>query len=192
MPPVTPGALFGRRELLAALLSFEPMTVLARRSRLFERGEERREACGTGSDDRRGNHGAAIGGTPSGHWRATGTVNGECCGVPHSPSAAGGKWQVSTTGGNWPRWRRDGTELFYVAPNDRLTAVTVNGRNAEFEAGAAKPLFVSRPRAQQGLNAQYNYDVSSDGQRFLVNTLVDQAAPAPITLVFNWTAALKQ
>jgi hypothetical protein len=43
-----------------------------------------------------------------------------------------------------------------------------------------------------GLNAGYNYDVSADGQRFLVNTLVDQAPPAPITLVFNWAAGLKK
>lgn len=117
---------------------------------------------------------------------------GSAAGASSAPGPGGGKWQVSTSGGNWPRWQHDGTELFYVAPNDRLMAVTVNGRNAEFETGTVQPLFVTRPRAQQGLNATYNYDVSPDGQRFLVNTLVDQAPPAPITLVFNWTATLKK
>jgi hypothetical protein len=38
----------------------------------------------------------------------------------------GGKWQVSTTGGNWPRWRHDGKEIFYLAPDNTLMAAEVN------------------------------------------------------------------
>jgi len=100
----------------------------------------------------------------------------------------GGKWQVSTGGGNWPRWRRDGAEIFYQAPDDRLMAAAVNGKGASFEVGAVMPLFETR--AMTGL--RFPYDVFADGQRFLINTLPEQATSAPITVVLNWTAGLKK
>jgi eukaryotic-like serine/threonine-protein kinase len=93
-----------------------------------------------------------------------------------------GKWQISTTGGNWPRWRRDGRELFYLAPDNRLMAAEVNGAGSGFEVGAVRPLFQTQAR----INRRFMYDVSADGQRFLINTLVEQVVQ-PITLVVNWT-----
>jgi hypothetical protein len=101
----------------------------------------------------------------------------------------GSKWQVSTAGGSWPRWRRDGKEIFYLAPDNKLMAVVVNGQGSGFEVGALRPLFDTRaPR----INLRSAYDVSPDGQRFLVNTLADGTASAPITLVVNWPALLKK
>jgi len=100
----------------------------------------------------------------------------------------GGKWQISTGGGNWPRWRRDGAEIFYQAPDNSLMVAAVNGKGTSFEVGAVKPLFETR--AVTGL--RFPYDVSADGQRFLINTLPEQATSAPITLVLNWTAGLRQ
>src|SRR4029079_18129715 len=54
--------------------------------------------------------------------------------------------QVSTAGGLWPRWRRDGKEIVYLAPDNTLTGATVNGDGATFEVGAVRTLFAVRPR----------------------------------------------
>ena len=99
--------------------------------------------------------------------------------------------RVSTAGGLWPRWRRDGTELVYLAPDNTLTAASVNGEGATFEVRAIPTLFAVRPRPMVTLG-DYPYDVSADGQRFLVNTLVEETTSAATTLVVNWTAGLKK
>ena len=100
----------------------------------------------------------------------------------------GGKWQVSTAGGNWPRWQRDGKEVFYLGPDNKLMAASVNGASSAFEVGTVRPLFETHAITNQ----RSMYDVSPDGQRFLVNTLPEEAALAPITLVVNWPALLKK
>jgi Tol biopolymer transport system component len=100
----------------------------------------------------------------------------------------GGKWMVSTAGGTQPRWMQDGTEIFYLAPDDKLMTAAVNGRGSAFEVAAVRPMFQARAR----LGQRYSYAVSPDGQRFLVNTLAEQPGAAPITLVVNWPAALKK
>jgi serine/threonine protein kinase len=99
----------------------------------------------------------------------------------------GGKWQISTAGGDWPRWRSDGNEIFYLAPGRGLMAAAVNGKGSSFEVGAVKPLFQTRATGLED-----RYAVSSDGQRFLINTAPEQAASAPITVVLNWAAELKK
>jgi len=99
----------------------------------------------------------------------------------------GGKWQISTGGGNFPRWRRDGTEIFYLSLDNKLMSAAANGKGSGFEVGAVKPLFQTRVAGQR-----YEYDVSSDGQRFLINTFPEQVASAPITVVVNWTAGLRK
>ena len=100
----------------------------------------------------------------------------------------GGKRQISTSGGGFPRWRRDGTEIFYLAPDNKLMVASVNGKGPSFEVGAVKPLFDTR--VFTGL--RYPYDVTADGQRFLVNSLPGQVSSAPVTVVVNWTAGLKK
>lgn len=101
----------------------------------------------------------------------------------------GGKVQVSTTGGRWPRWRDDGREIFYVGPDNRLMAASVTATGAAFHVGEVRPLFQTRAV----LPERYPYDVSKDGQRFLINTLAEQTGPAsPITVVVNWSAMLKE
>ena len=99
--------------------------------------------------------------------------------------------QVSTRGGGWPRWRRDGKEIFYLAPDDTFTAVAVNATGSGLVLGASRPLFKVRPRPFARLDA-YPYDVSADGQRFLVNTFVEEPTAAAITLVVNWPGGLKK
>jgi Tol biopolymer transport system component len=127
--------------------------------------------------------------SPDGRWVAYSSDESgrsEVYVVPFPES--GGKWQISTVGGNFPRWRHDGAEIFYVTPDNKLMAATINGKGANFEVGAVKPLFETRIV----LGGRYQYAVSADGQRFLINTAPEQAAPAPITVVLNWAAGLKK
>ena len=108
------------------------------------------------------------------------------------PAPGGGKWQISKDGGQIAKWRRDGRELFYYAPDGRLMAVPIAG-DAALDVGAAVPLF--QPRllsAQGGIGFRAQYDVARDGQRFLLNVPREGDAPASITVVLNWAAALKK
>jgi dipeptidyl aminopeptidase/acylaminoacyl peptidase len=100
---------------------------------------------------------------------------------------SGGKWQISTAGGIYPRWRRDGAEILYLTSDNKLMAAAVSGKGSSFEAGAIKLLF--QTRAINGWGSPYG--VPADGQRFLINTAPEQSS-APITVVFNWTAELKK
>jgi eukaryotic-like serine/threonine-protein kinase len=102
------------------------------------------------------------------------------------PAAAVGKWQISTAGGDKPRWRRDGKELYYIAPDRKMMAVPVKS-GAAFEPGVAVPLF------ETNLSGFFPYDVSGDG-RFLLNTISEAAPPtaSPVTIVLNWETGLKR
>ena len=111
--------------------------------------------------------------------------------------AGAGKFQVSTSGGSQPRWRRDGKEIFYIGADGRLTAVDVK-KEARFGAGAPHPLFDAQiPSGGPGtaVYGTFDYDVTADGKRFLASSVaIDRAnaAPTPITVIVNWTAALKR
>jgi len=127
--------------------------------------------------------------SPDGRWvayRSNESGMGEVYVAPFP--GPGGRWQISTAGGTNPRWRRDGQEIFYLAPDNRLMAVAVSGKGASFEVGTVKALF--QTRAVPG--SRYSYDVSPDGQRFLINTAPEQGASAPITVVLNWSTGLKK
>ncbi|HEV2200386.1 MAG TPA: protein kinase [Bryobacteraceae bacterium] len=106
----------------------------------------------------------------------------------------GGKRQISTNGGTFPRWRRDGKEIFYLAPDKRLMAAEVNSKGDTIEVGQVRLLGVSTVRAGTGRGQflGYQYDVSPDGQRFLVMAAPEQNTVQPLTLVQNWTAGLKK
>jgi eukaryotic-like serine/threonine-protein kinase len=100
-------------------------------------------------------------------------------------AAVEGKWQMSTAGGDKPRWRRDGKELYYIAPDRKMMAVPVT-LGPPFEPGVAVPLFETRT------TGFFPYDVSPDG-RFLLSTPAETEAPAsPVTIVLNWQAGLKR
>ena len=102
-------------------------------------------------------------------------------------SAAGRQWTISSGGGMQPEWRRDGRELFYISRDRKLMAVAVTTDADTFAAGVPEVLFdVDVPEA----NAPYpnDYAVSADGQRFLVNTLLDQPSGPALAVVLNWTA----
>jgi serine/threonine protein kinase/roadblock/LC7 domain-containing protein len=105
--------------------------------------------------------------------------------------AASGKWQVSRGGGTEPRWRADGKEIFYIGPKTTLTAVSVNNEGI-FSTGNPAPLFHSQLRAQVSSTDLFNYDVSKDGQRFLVNRYAKPPQVAPLHIVLNATASAQK
>jgi Tol biopolymer transport system component len=91
---------------------------------------------------------------------------------------------VSTAGGNQPRWRRDSKELFYLTADGVLMAVPIKGQRRTAEFGTPQRLFeITRVASAGG-----GYDVSADGQRFLINKPVEGTGPTPITVVLNWTS----
>jgi Tol biopolymer transport system component len=88
----------------------------------------------------------------------------------------GPKVQVSIAGGQAPRWPRGGRDLFYVAPGNRLMAVSIAAKGSSLVTGTPATLLT--------LVEGDEYLPSNDGRRFLVNRVV--APPAPITIVLNW------
>jgi Tol biopolymer transport system component len=99
---------------------------------------------------------------------------------------AGGPVPISTTGGVYPRWSRDGKELYFIAPDAKLLAVRIRATATAVEPGAPAILFQTQ-RVGGGLNVigrSHQYDVTADG-RFLINTARSDATP--ITLLLNWT-----
>jgi serine/threonine protein kinase len=101
------------------------------------------------------------------------------------------QWLVSTGGGLYPRWGPDGKELYYIAPDGKLMAAAITVNGAKLEPGAPRPLFQTRILGG-GVDSQQGkqYDVSPDG-RFLINTVLVDNNPAPITLLQNWKPPLK-
>jgi Tol biopolymer transport system component/predicted Ser/Thr protein kinase len=105
---------------------------------------------------------------------------------------AGGKWQVSAAGGEQPRWRRDGKEIFYVSAG-KLMAVDVK-TEPQFKAGQPRVLFedpITLPNHNWAAGGNH-YAVSADGKRFLVLKQTNAVQDTPLTVVVNWTAGLKK
>ena len=137
--------------------------------------------------------------SPDGRWLAyqTDESGTRQIVVQPFPAVNEGKWQVSTNGGIEARWRRDGRELFYLGLDGAIMAVEVTP-GPTFDAGPPKALF-NTGVIVPAFVAEYFYDVTADGQRFLVNLRVTSPAnapagdapPVPITVVVNGTAALE-
>jgi Tol biopolymer transport system component len=104
---------------------------------------------------------------------------------------ARGKWQISAGGGEQPRWRGDGKELFYLSSDGKMMAAPVT-TGANFDASTPVALFQATPRQPVPIYDLFVYDVSRDGQRFLINTQVKQAEAAPMSIVLNWPAKLNK
>jgi hypothetical protein len=89
-----------------------------------------------------------------------------------------------------PVWRRDGSELFYIAADGQMMSSAVKTGGAEFEFNAPKPLF--KTRMLTWTTNFHEYDVSPDGQRFLLGTLIGKPTAPPPTVILNWSAILKK
>lgn len=135
----------------------------------------------TGFDERLGQF------SPDGRWVAYASSESGRSEVYVAPfPGPGGEWQISEFGGGLPRWRRDGKELFYHAPDNKLMVATVAGGADRIDVEAVRPVF--EMRVPDG-EARSFYDVTSDGQRFLM--IVPEPTLAPLTLVSNWPALLE-
>jgi len=126
--------------------------------------------------------------SPDGHWVAYAASEFGRPDVYVAPfPGPGGKQQISSAGGSYPRWRSDGKELFYHSLDNRLMAATVRVDAARVEVDAIRPLF--ELRAPDGLPRNF-YDVASDGQRFMI-IVPDDTASTALTLVSNWPTLVK-
>jgi len=119
--------------------------------------------------------------SPDGRWIAY--ANGESGGryeIYVRPFPGPGRsWRISTGGGAWPEWGRDG-ELFYLTPDNTIVSVQLKLAPdwSSVDRGATTPVLSTRPGSL--------FDVSSDGQRLLVNLVLEDARTPPITLIQNF------
>jgi Tol biopolymer transport system component len=129
--------------------------------------------------------------SPDGRWFAyTSNETGREEVYVQSFPPSGGKWQISTNGGVQARWRRDGRELYFHSASNEAMSVDISAaQNGAFKAGVPRKLFGVGLASR--LSERNSWDVTPDGQRFLVNLTSNQLAAAaglaaPITVVVNW------
>jgi eukaryotic-like serine/threonine-protein kinase len=130
--------------------------------------------------------------SPDGKWMAyTSNENGRWEIYVTSFPDLHGKWQVSNNGGTQPRWRGDGGELFYLAPDGKMMAspVTTGGH---FDAGTPLSLFQANAREQVAGSELVMYDVTRDGQRFLINTQMETTHSQSMMVILNWPVVLEK
>ncbi len=126
--------------------------------------------------------------SPDGKWLAydsLGTGRPEVYVVPFGQGS--GKWEVSTAGGRWPRWRGDGKELFYLSPNNKIMSAQISEQGSSITVDKVSALFPVNATSSSG----WFYDVSASGKKFVVVSRGVQQTTAPLTLVANWPKLLK-
>jgi eukaryotic-like serine/threonine-protein kinase len=129
--------------------------------------------------------------SPDGKWVAYASNESGIWEVYVSPFPdANSKWQVSRGGGEEPRWRSDGKELFYLSGDKKLMAAEVK-TGSSFEARDPVLLFQTRSRQRISSQDMFSYSVSRDGNRFLINAIVDEPNAAPFSITLNWAADLE-
>jgi Tol biopolymer transport system component len=124
--------------------------------------------------------------SPNGRWVAyeTTSESGQFQIVVQSFPEPTGKWQVSTGGGTQARWRADGKELYFIAPDGNLMAASITVEGSAFAAGTPVALFPTSIVTGGTTAIREEYAVSRDG-RFLINQPIESSA-TPITLILNW------
>jgi serine/threonine protein kinase/Tol biopolymer transport system component len=126
--------------------------------------------------------------SPNGRWLAytsneSGNVEVYVARFPNLDA----KWRVSRAGGRVPRWRRDGREIFFEAPGGKIMAAAVTASGQTVDVGSIVELF--QADIAEGLGR--SFDVTADGQRFLVNVATRPAGAPPITVLLNWSALVR-
>ncbi|HEU5258697.1 MAG TPA: protein kinase [Vicinamibacterales bacterium] len=130
--------------------------------------------------------------SPDGKWIAyTSDESGRNEVYVQSFPPSGSKWRISSNGGDWARWRKDGKELFYVAPDRKLQSVSVQtvAGSPQFETPRALFVLPITLTLAGGQMLPYSYDVMPDGQRFLALAPATTESP-PLTVIVNWEAEL--
>ena len=128
--------------------------------------------------------------SPDGHWLAYQSDESGAAEiyVRPFPDVDAGRWQVSAGGGTHPQWARDGSELFYLSPDDWIRSVPIQSEKSFTFGSATRVVDLSSYYTQlQGRN----YDVSADGRRFLVARGEEQGL-AEVRVVVNWSEELKR
>jgi Tol biopolymer transport system component len=138
--------------------------------------------------------------SPDGRWIAYSSNEGgdSQIYVQPFPDLSRGKWTISRGGGREPRWGRDGAELFYLDPAGVLMAVDLRADGDRLDPGQPQPLFrLGFALPGPAAIPDYYYNVSADGQRFLINEPVTATAGAPASaplgvlhVVVNWAEGL--
>ena len=109
--------------------------------------------------------------------------------TPGQP-AADARWQISSGGGTMPRWRGDGKEIYYWGPDGRIMAATVDGSGTAFKWSTPAPLFQAvMPTLRTN---DINFDVSADGQKFLLVEPSERVGAPPLMIVTDWVAAVRR
>ncbi|HYL34857.1 MAG TPA: protein kinase [Bryobacteraceae bacterium] len=110
------------------------------------------------------------------------------------PFPAGeGQWRISISGGEQPRWRGDGRELFFVGADGKIMSAALKlaaGARPSLEPSTPQPLFATH-LAHGPADNVLEYDVTTDGKRFLLDTTGSGSAPI-LNVVVNWDAGLKK
>jgi serine/threonine protein kinase/Tol biopolymer transport system component len=104
-------------------------------------------------------------------------------------SGGNGMWQASADGGRWPRWSRDGKQLYFVSMRNEMMAVDIHEKGDSIEVGHPARLFSFRPSVRIYRLGMIGYDVSPDGKRFLL-VVADDENIRPLTVLQNWTSLL--
>jgi serine/threonine protein kinase len=127
--------------------------------------------------------------SPDGKWIAytSSEIGGNDVYVVPYPTVTN-KSKVSPDGGAEPIWRRDGRELFYIDRNKRMMSVPVSRDGGGLTFGKPVPLFQSHIANALGIS----YDVSPNGQRFIIAVVKEPRLSAPMRIVTNWTGLLKK
>ena len=127
--------------------------------------------------------------SPDGRWISYSSTESGRNEVYIAPFQHGaGRWQVSTSGGDWSRWSRDGKELIYMGLDRSLIAVPVTMGVDRVNLGTPHVLFRTTVMA----NNLSTFDFSHDGKRVLIASTTSQLQSAPLMLVLNWAAELKK
>jgi eukaryotic-like serine/threonine-protein kinase len=132
--------------------------------------------------------------SPDGHWIAyVSNESGRDEVILESFPQPGQRKRISTEGGNFPAWRPDGHELYYLEPSaaqkSKLMAVRVDASSAAFVALRPELLFETPPLGNNPRRGQFA--AFGAGDRFLMNVLVEDTKPRAITVILNWPALLK-
>ena len=125
--------------------------------------------------------------SPDGKWIAYMSIESGQTNVFAAPfPGPGERVAISTAGGRSPKWRGDGKEIFYLADDGKMMAVPIRTA-ATIEAGVPVPLFEARAKSQPG----WAYDVTPDGQKFIVVSRVSEREVPPFAVIVNWMSGLK-
>jgi hypothetical protein len=99
--------------------------------------------------------------------------------------------QMASIQGTRAALRRDGKELFYLSAEGKMMAVSVRA-GGNFEAGSPVTLFKAHLRPPISVLDRVSYDVTADGQKFLINTKVDEPNAAPLSVILNWASEMER